>query len=381
MKLLLVTDAWEPQINGVTRTWQQVVGQLRQQGHEVVVIHPGLFRSIAAPRYGEIRVALFPGRKVKRLMRMHNADAVHISTEGTLGLAARRWCHRNKVSYTTSYHTQYPLYLKRYYGIPTRITERFIHWFHKRARYCLVPTKSVHLQLRGYGLANTVVWSRGIDPEIFHDRYDYVPETLRDLPRPIFLYTGRVAIEKNLGAFLSLDLPGCKVVVGDGPAINEMARDYPNTHFLGYRFGKELGAHYSAADVFVFPSLTDTFGVVMIEANACGLPVAAFPVTGPCDVIEEGKNGCLDKDLKAACLRALSLDRHRCAEMGKANTWEACANVVYDHAVDRHEVVMEDLDPVPKPAKSSRPGSALPSSVEENGGERGIRTPGTSRYT
>lgn len=352
MNFVLVTDAWEPQVNGVVRTWQHVIAEFKKQGHRVFVIHPGLFKSIPAPRYAEIRLAILPGRKVAKLLRNLNPDAIHISTEGTLGQAARRWCMRNKVAFTTSYHTQYPLYFKKYFGIPTSWTERFIRWFHAPAEYCFVPTRSVHKQLEAVGLDNTVVWSRGVDGNIFHPRHDYVPEDLRDLPRPIFLYAGRVAIEKNLEAFLSLSIEGTKVVVGDGPALQSLSESYPDTKFVGYRFGEELGAYYAAADAFVFPSHTDTFGVVMIEANACGLPVAAYPVTGPLDIIQEGENGCLDEDLAAACARALTLDRQRCAELGKANTWENCANTILERLepispVETASPVLDEMSSIP----------------------------------
>lgn len=326
MKFLLVTDAWKPQVNGVVRTWEQVTGEMRDRGIEVEVIHPGLFRSFAAPKYPEIKLAILPGRGVRRIIEASNGDAIHIATEGPLGMAAVRYCRRRGRPYTTSYHTRFPEYMKRYFGLPTGITDRFLRWFHGPAQATLVPTASMRSELvdRRFDPDKLITWCRGVDTEVFRPE----PKAALDLPRPIFAYAGRIAVEKNLEAFLSLDLPGSKMLIGDGPARPALARKYPETHFAGYKFGAELAATYAAADVFVFPSLTDTFGVVMLEANACGLPVAAFPVTGPVDVVIEGRTGCLDQDLRAAALRALDVDRDGCVAHARSMTWARCADMV-----------------------------------------------------
>jgi glycosyltransferase involved in cell wall biosynthesis len=329
MKFLLVTDAWRPQVNGVVRTWEAVTGEMRSRGIEVEVIHPGLFRSFAAPKYPEIKLAILPGAKVRRMIRESGFDAIHIATEGPLGMAAVRHCRRQGIPYTTSYHTRFPEYMKSYFGLPVGITDRFLRWFHGPAQATLVPTKSMRAELaaRRFDDAKLVTWCRGVDTATFKPE----PKVELDLPRPIFAYAGRIAVEKNLEAFLSLDLPGSKMLIGDGPARPALAKKYPDVHFAGYRFGEELAATYAAADVFVFPSLTDTFGVVMLEANACGLPVAAFPVTGPIDVVIEGRTGALDADLRAAALRALDVDRQACVDHARSMTWARCADMVLEN--------------------------------------------------
>ena len=340
IKFLLVTDAWKPQVNGVVRTWEQVTGEMRNRDIEVEVIHPGLFRSFAAPRYPEIKLAILPGRGVRRIIEASNCDAIHIATEGPLGMAAVRYCRRRGRRYTTSYHTRFPEYMKSYFGLPTGITDMFLRWFHGPAQATLVPTPSMRSELveRRFDPDKLITWCRGVDTEVFRPE----PKAALDLPRPIFAYAGRIAVEKNLEEFLSLDLPGSKMLIGDGPARPALARKHPETYFAGYKFGAELAATYAAADVFVFPSLTDTFGVVMLEANACGLPVAAFPVTGPVDVVIEGRTGCLDRDLRAAALRALDVDRDGCVAHARTMTWARCADMVLENlACDQ---------PVPMPA-------------------------------
>ena len=329
IKFLLVTDAWKPQVNGVVRTWEQVTGEMRSRGMETQIVHPGLFRSFSAPRYPEIKLAILPGRRVRRTIDESGFDAIHIATEGPLGMAAVRHCRRRGIPYTTSYHTRFPEYMKSYFGLPIGVTDRFLRWFHGPAKATLVPTISMRRELadRGFDDDKLVTWCRGVDTATFRPE----PRTELDLPRPIFAYAGRVAVEKNLEAFLSLDLPGSKMIIGDGPARAGLEKRYPDTYFAGYRFGEELAATYAAADVFVFPSLTDTFGVVMLEANACGLPVAAFPVTGPVDVVIEGRTGALDEDLRAAALRALEVDRDGCVAHARTMTWARCADVVLEN--------------------------------------------------
>jgi len=326
MKITLLTDAWEPQVNGVVRTWQQVIQHIQAQGHHVTVIHPGLFRTVRMPRYPEIQLALLPARKVRRLIDEQRPDAIHIATEGPIGQAGRRLCLKRGWPFTTSYHTQFPFYLKQYAGIPVSLSYRFIRWFHRPAKAVLVPTQGVSDELAAEGLANTVTWSRGVDTKLFKPWgktgvYD-------DLARPIYLYAGRVAMEKNIEAFLAADLPGSKVVVGDGPMRPMLMRLYPDVRWVGYQFGQALARYYAAADVFVFPSRTDTFGVVMLEANACGLPVAAYPVTGPIDVVRHGKTGCLNEDLKQACLEAQHIDPMACRQYAQNNSWQRCAEIL-----------------------------------------------------
>ncbi len=327
MKLLLVTDAWLPQVNGVVRTWQNVLRELREMGHETAVIDPAQFRTFAAPRYPEIRLAILPRSRVAKLINQHRPDALHIATEGPLGQAARHYCLKHNRPFSSSYHTQFPQYLRHYFGIPQSWTYAFVRRFHGKAKHTLVPTPTVSRELAAKGLTNTVTWSRGVDLTHFHDgaKHDF------KLPRPIFLYAGRVAVEKNIEAFLSLELPGSKVVVGDGPIRPAMQAKYPSVHFAGYKFGPDLAAHYAGADVFVFPSKTDTFGVVMLEANACGLPVAALPVTGPIDVVKPGRSGCLHHDLRQACLEALTVPRESCIAYARENSWRRCAQILLDH--------------------------------------------------
>jgi glycosyltransferase involved in cell wall biosynthesis len=281
MKFALVTDAWMPQVNGVVRTWTEVVRQMEGLGHKVLVIHPGLFRTIAAPKYPEIRLAMFPRRKVVSLLEDYQPDAIHVATEGPLGLACRAYCSKRGLPFTSSYHTQYPQYLNIYYRVPKVISWKLLHWFHRAADRTLVPTRRVAEELQSHNFENTVVWSRGVDIKVFKPH----GKDALSLPRPIFLTASRIAPEKNIEAFLNMKLPGSKVVVGDGQARAAMQREHPEVHFTGYQYGEDLARLYSAADVFVFPSRTDTFGITMIEANACGVPVAAYPVTGPLDVV------------------------------------------------------------------------------------------------
>jgi len=334
MKFVLVTDAWQPQVNGVVRTWQHVTQEMRKLGHETHVINPSQFKTIGAPRYPEIRLALLPGRAVWRKLKELDADAIHIATEGPLGSAARKYCTKNNRPYTTSYHTQFPQYMRQYFGIPKSISYRFIRWFHGNAEHTLVPTKQVGEELKSQGLTNTVVWSRGVDTDLFRPGYA-TPADMADLPRPIFVYAGRIAIEKNIEAFLKLDLPGTKLVIGDGPPRASLQKQYPDARFVGYKFGEELAAHYAAGDVFVFPSRTDTFGVVMLEANACGLPIAAYPVTGPIDVVQQGQTGYVYTDLRQAALDALQLDKSPCIAFAHRNSWARCAQTVIDHLAIR----------------------------------------------
>lgn len=326
MKIVIVTDAWEPQVNGVVRTLKQTSNHLMEMGHEVFLLTPEGHYTIPCPSYPSIPLALFPGRKIARDLTTINGDAVHIATEGPLGMAARRWCIKHKVQFTTSYHTQFPEYVRLRLPIPINWTYAWFRRFHNKAVHTLVPTESQKQLLKRHGFNNVHVWGRGVDTAIFKSNN---PQQI-DLPRPIALNMGRVAIEKNIEAFLSLDLPGSKVVVGDGPDLEMLKKKYPEVFFTGAKFGEELASWVATADVFVFPSKTDTFGLVLLEALACGVPVAAYPVTGPKDVIQHGHVGYLDSDLKTAVLKALTLNPLHCIAFAKQRSWQACTQVFAD---------------------------------------------------
>ena len=319
MRLALVTDAWLPQVNGVVRTLGHTIREVQAAGHEIHVISPADFRTIPCPTYPEIRLALFAGREVRRRLESLDPDAVHVATEGPLGLAARNWCVRRGRPFTTAYHTQFPEYVRARAPIPLRVGYAAVRWFHGRATRTLVTTPSMQRQLEARGLRNLHLWGRGVDTELFRPR----GKDFLDLPRPIWLYFGRVSVEKGIGDFLALDLPGTQLVVGDGPACAELKRRYPRAVFAGYRHGEDLAAHISASDVFVFPSRTDTFGLVLLEAMACGVPVAAYPATGPIDVLRDGVTGILRENLREAALAALQLDPVACRAHALEHSWEA----------------------------------------------------------
>jgi glycosyltransferase involved in cell wall biosynthesis len=316
----LVTDAWAPQINGVVVTLTNTVQWLERWGHEVHVLSPEGFRTMPMPTYPEIPLALFPGAQVARRIRDFEPDAVHIATEGPLGGAARAYCLKNRLAFTTAYHTCFPEYVKPRFGVPLGITYAWLRRFHGASSAILVATQAIRALLEERGFSNIVEWSRGVDTELFRP----AEERTSDLRRPVFLCVGRVAVEKNLPAFLGLDLPGTKVVVGDGPARKALEQRYPDAVFTGMKSGAELASWYQRADVFVFPSRTDTFGLVLAEAMACGTPVAAFPVRGPIDVVTNPAVGVLDEDLGAAALAALSLDREQVHHYAQRFSWERC---------------------------------------------------------
>jgi glycosyltransferase involved in cell wall biosynthesis len=320
MRIMIVTDAWFPQTNGVVHTLAQTAAWLGRFGHEVRLITPQDFRTFACPTYPEIRISVFPYRQVAQAIAAFQPHALHIATEGTLGLAARRYCIVNNLKFTTSYHTQFPQYLKERYPIPLWASYAALAWFHNAAECCMVSTKSVHEQLAQRGFKKLARWQRGVDTTIFRP-YD---KGFLDLPRPIAAYVGRVAVEKNIDAFLRMPWHGSKIVIGDGPELPRLKQQYPHAVYAGYKFGEELARHVAASDVFVFPSLTDTFGLVNLEAMACGVPVAAFPVTGPIDVVEDGVTGALDNDLASAALRALKISPEACRERALRSGWDAC---------------------------------------------------------
>ena len=321
MRLALATDAWSPQTNGVVTTLKATIDTLTRMGHEVRVISPNGMFSIPAPSYPEIRLALWPGPHILREMRAFRPHAIHIATEGPLGLAVWRSCRHRRVPFTTSYHTRYPEYLRARWPIPVDVSYAWLRRFHGAATRTFVSSGSLNRQLSEKGFQHLHLWRRGVDLTRFHPRPPH-PE-VADLPRPIMAYCGRLAVEKNIDAFLNLKMPGTKLVIGDGPQRAALAARHPDVKFAGYRYGDELASMVGSADVLVFPSLTDTFGLAMIEALACGVPVAAFPVPGPIDVIEQGVTGVLHEDLAVAVRSALQLDRRVCAQHAAEFTWEA----------------------------------------------------------
>jgi len=323
VRIAIATDAWTPQVNGVVRTLQAVRVELERQGHVVMVVSPDLFYSMPCPTYPEIRLAFARTHAVGRMLADFKPQAIHLATEGPVCLAARRWCLMNEFPFTTAYHTQFPDYVSARTGVNPEWVWRYIRWFHAPAQSILASTPSIASTLRKHGLGKVRHWGRGVDLSTFSTAAAPDP-ALAALPGPIQLYVGRVAVEKNIEAFLASSHPGTKVIVGDGPARASLEAHYPEAKFLGPRFGADLAAAYASADVFVFPSRTDTFGLVMIEALACGVPVAAYPVTGPVDVLTDAV-GAMDDDLTAAISRALTKDRAVCAAYGRTFTWEASA--------------------------------------------------------
>ncbi len=320
MRILISTDAWAPQVNGVVRTLERTGEELQRLGHEVRFVTPEGFYTVPMPTYPEIRLALFTRPKLGEIIDGFQPDRVHISTEGTLGLSMRRNCQLRRMPFTTSFHTRFPEYIRARFGIPAALPYAGLRWFHGPAHAVMVATRSLRDELAGRGFRNLRLWSRGVDT----DRFRPQDKSWLGLPRPVFLYVGRVAVEKSIGDFLSLDLPGSKLVVGDGPLLEDLKILYPEVMFTGPKFGEELARYYAAGDVFVFPSRTDTFGLVVLEALASGLPVAAYPVQGPGDIMEGRPDiGSLDTDLRAAALRCLDLDPKACRSFALAHSWEA----------------------------------------------------------
>jgi len=336
MRIAIVTDAWEPQVNGVVRTLRATIGELRAIGHEPFVVSPDLFTTMPCPTYDEIRLALASPAALGRRLEQARPDAIHIATEGPLGLAARSWCLRRGHRFTTAYHTDFPQYLAKRTRLPPEWFWRYIRWFHRPAHAVLVSTPSLAREFAAQGLGRTRLWSRGVDLGCF--RPDVAPHPLlAGLPRPVLLYVGRVSVEKNVEAFLDSSGPGSRIVVGTGPDLPRLKRRYPAAAFLGPLHGDELASAYAAADAFVFPSRTDTFGLVMIEALACGTPVAAFPVRGPIDVLD-AECGAMDEDLERAIAAALTRDRAACSAYAQRFSWSASARQFADALVRlRHD--------------------------------------------
>ncbi len=345
MRILLATDAWEPQVNGVVRTLTRVVKELRELGHEVEVIRPDQFKTLPLPTYPEIKVAIAAYEPVQERFKAFEPEAIHIATEGPIGLAARRICVEWKLPFTTSYHTRFPEYVSARLPVPLSVGYTYMRWFHRPSGRLMVATPTMRDELTRHGFRNISSWSRGVDTEVFRPRREDEKDIFAHLPKPIFLYVGRVAVEKNIEAFLHLDLPGTKVVVGDGPQKDELAERYRDAVFTGSKFGEELSAHFACADVFVFPSLTDTFGLVILEAMASGTPVAAYPAPGPIDIIPGSGAGALaasaTEGLKEACLEALALDRKAVRAFAETFSWKACA-----------EDFVRNLQPYPEPEKT-----------------------------
>lgn len=327
LKILIATDAWHPQVNGVVRVLELLARELEALGQQVCVLEPGMFRTVPMPTYPEIRLALNARGRTRKIIEGFAPDAMHIATEGPIGWAARNYCLRAGQPFTTSFHTRFPEYLHARTRFPVRVSYRLIRRFHRPSSALLVTTPYLKTELEGRGFRNVKTWLRGVDVELFRPR----PKDWLTLPRPIFLYVGRVAIEKNLAAFLSLDLPGSKLVVGDGPQLQSLKFRFPNVYFVGTKLGEELARYYAASDVFVFPSQTDTYGLVILEALASGLPVAAFPVPGPADIIGDAPVGRLDWDLKRAALAALDIPPDACRNFALGFSWRACARQFLDY--------------------------------------------------
>lgn len=323
MKIAIVTDAWYPQVNGVVRTYENTSRELLGLGHHVTMITPADFRTISCPTYPSIRLAINPGMKLGRTLEALQPDAIHVATEGPLGHAARRYCLKKRLPFTSSFHTRFPEYIRLRVPIPLSWMYGYLRRFHAPAKRTLVPTASQRQRLIDRGFSNVMQWSRGVDTDLFKP----ADKRFLDMERPVFINVGRVAVEKNIEAFLELELPGTRVVVGDGPDLAKLRQNYPDVVFTGFKFGEELSRYLAAADVFVFPSLTDTYGLVMLEAMACGLPIAAYPVTGPIDVVEDGVTGVLGNDLQQASLSALDIDPQNCLEYARSRSWRECAEL------------------------------------------------------
>jgi glycosyltransferase involved in cell wall biosynthesis len=338
MKIALVTDAWEPQVNGVVRTLKNTARELQLLGHTVEMITPLEFRTLPCPTYPDIRLSLFPRGMLTRRLVGFDPDAIHIATEGPLGLAARRFAMSRDIPFTTAYHTRFPEYVHARSGMPLSWTYAFLRWFHGPSKAVMAPTVVVKKDLEANRFTNVVLWSRGVDLDIFKPRKC---ARLNTAP-PIFLYVGRVAVEKNIEAFLALDLPGSKWVAGEGPALAGIRARHPDVNYLGVLNQWELSEVYASADVFVFPSRTDTFGLVLLEAMACGLPVAAYPVTGPLDVLGDSRAGVMHEDLRTACLAALGLKREDAAAHARKFSWRAATGQFLAHLHPRERTRVVD---------------------------------------
>jgi glycosyltransferase involved in cell wall biosynthesis len=347
MRILIATDAWRPQVNGVVRSLEAMAAAAAPLGATIDFLTPDDFSSIPMPTYPEIRLSFATARAVAP--RLERCDHVHIATEGPVGLAARACCLRQGRRFTTSYHTRFPEYIHARTRLPLGVTYALLRRFHNAGAGTMVSTQSLAQELAGRGFRRLMRWSRGVDHELFHPR----AATDLGLPRPIFLYAGRLAVEKNVEAFLSLDLPGSKLVVGDGPTRAALEAAYPDARFLGVKTSAELATVYASSDVFVFPSRTDTFGMVLLEAMACGLPVAAFPVAGPLDVVGVSGAGVLCEDLREACLAAAAIPRDVPRAHALTFTWEASARQFLGNVAQAHQATESELAQRPAQDRSA----------------------------
>ncbi len=321
-RILIVTDAWHPQVNGVVRTMQNVIDRLRARDIDVRTITPDMFSTVPLPLYPEVQLSLSSACQIRQITDEFEPDAIHISTEGPLGWAARNLCVKRGLAFTTSYHTKFPEYMSAMLRIPTSWGYAIIRRFHVPSAAVMVATPTLESELVTHGFENVVSWTRGVDTDLFTPGQ----KPALDLPKPVSVYVGRVSVEKNIEAFLNLDIPGTKLVVGGGPQLKQLKRKYPEVVFTGPKFGEDLAAHYTSGDVFVFPSLTDTFGLVMLEAMASGLPVAAFPVTGPFDVLGGAKAAFMDENLSKAVDQALQAPAKQARRHAEKYSWSACTD-------------------------------------------------------
>ncbi len=340
MRILIVTDAWDPQVNGVVRTLKSIIRECESLGHDIHVVEPTQFRNIPCPTYPEIRLALSPSHNIEEALKHFAPDAIHISTEGPLGWSARRICMKRGLPFTTSYHTRFPEYVHARSRIPLPMSYAIMRLFHAPSRGVMVATPNIRRDLEARGFHNLRDWTRGVDLELFHP--DRKPALA--LEGPVYLYVGRIAVEKNISAFLECDLPGTKLLVGDGPQREELEARYPDALFVGAKYGEDLAAHYAAGDVFVFPSKTDTFGLVMLEAMATGLPVAAYPVAGPQDVVGDSQAGVLHENLQTAALEALTISPETAHAHAMTYSWKASAEQFLHHL---HAHATRDLPSLP----------------------------------
>lgn len=327
MRILIATDTWHPDVNGVVRTLTNLAAVAKGMGVAVEFLTPQSFRPFDMPGYAGLKLAIPSPSRIARLIEDARPDAIHIATEGPIGIMVRRYCRRHGLAFTTSFHTRFPDYVSARLPIPESWVWAFLRWFHSESRTVMAATPALTQELRDRGFGRVALWSRGVDAELF----DPAKRVDMQWQQPVFLCVGRVAVEKNIEAFLGLDLPGSKVVVGDGPAREELQRRFPEAIFLGAKFGEELARIYASADVFVFPSRTDTFGLVMLEALASGVPVAAFPVCGPRDVIGDASVGVLREDLREACLAALNVSRADCRAFALERGWDASVRAFIDN--------------------------------------------------
>lgn len=352
MKIALVTDAWAPQVNGVVTTLVELVRELRAAGHEVEVIHPGLFHTRPCPGYAGIDLAIRPGAEVARRLDALVPDAIHLATEGPLGWAARGYCLRRQLRFTTAFHTKFPEILHAALRVPLAWGYALFRHFHRPSSGVMVPTQGVLQMLQERGFRNLRAWTHGVDTGLFQYQPQPVAcEQLNTLARPVALFVGRVSYEKNIEAFLKLDLPGSKVVCGVGPVLAPLRERYPQVRWLGLLPRDELAAVYAAADLFVFPSRSETFGLVMLEAMACGTPVAAYPVDGPLEVLgqPDGQSGVMHDDLRQACFAGLAVPRHEARARALAFSWAHATQLFVSHLVTVSQSCHHDPEHCHKP--------------------------------